>query len=46
MATEIRAVWDAMRNYLGEAMANRMDTDTAVRRMQEVSEKRIDEQNR
>ena len=46
MATEIRAVWDAMRNYLGEAMANRMDTDTAVRRMQEVSEKRIEEQNR
>ena len=46
MATEIRAVWDAMRNYLGEAMANRMDTDTAVKRMQEVSEKRIDEQNR
>lgn len=46
MATEIRAVWDSMRNYQGEVMANRMDTDTAVRRMQEVAVKRIDEQNR
>lgn len=46
MATEIRAVWDSMRNYLGEVMSNRMTTDTAVKRMQEVAEKRIEEQNR
>lgn len=46
MATEVRAVWDVMRNYLGEAMAQRMDTDTAVTKMQTVTEKRIEEMNR
>ncbi len=46
MATEIRAVWDSARNYLGLAMNKKMDVDTAVKRMQENTDKKIEEMNR
>jgi len=46
MATEMRAVWDSARNYLGLAATKKMDVDTAVRRMQENTDKKIAEMNR
>lgn len=46
MATEMRAVWDSARNYLGLATTRKMDVDTAVRRMQENTDKKIAEMNR
>ena len=46
MVTEMRAVWDSARNYLGLAATKKMDVDTAVRRMQENTDKKIAEMNR
>jgi maltose-binding protein MalE len=46
MATEMRAVWDSARNYLGLAATKKMDVDTAVRRMQENTDNKIEEMNR
>ena len=46
MATEMRAVWDSARNYLGLATTKKMDIDTAVRRMQENADNKIEEMNR
>ncbi len=46
MATEMRAVWDSARNYLGLAATKKMDVDTAVRRMQENTDRKIAEMNR
>lgn len=46
MATEMRAVWDSARNYLGLAVTRKMDVDTAVRRMQENTDRKIEEMNR
>ncbi|HNW45581.1 MAG TPA: maltose ABC transporter substrate-binding protein [Elusimicrobiales bacterium] len=45
MATEMRAVWDSARNYLGLASTRKLDVDTAVRKMQENAAKKIDEMN-
>lgn len=46
MATEMRAVWDSARNYMGLATTKKMDVDTAVRKMQENTSKKIEEMNR
>lgn len=46
MATEMRAVWDSARNYMGLATTRKMDVDTAVRKMQENTSKKIEEMNR
>jgi arabinogalactan oligomer/maltooligosaccharide transport system substrate-binding protein len=46
MATEMRTVWDSARNYLGLATAKKLDVDTAVKRMQENTLKKIEEMNR
>ena len=46
MATEMRAVWDSARNYLGLAATRKLDVDTAARKMQENTVKKIDEMNR
>jgi len=46
MATEMRAVWDNMRNYLDLAMNGGMSVDTAVEKMQASTEKKIEEMNR
>ncbi|HAN04289.1 MAG TPA: sugar ABC transporter substrate-binding protein [Elusimicrobia bacterium] len=46
MVTEMRAVWDSARNYLGLAATKKLDVDTAVRRMQENTDKKIAEMNR
>ncbi len=46
MATEMRAVWDSARNYMGLATTRKLDVDTAVKRMQENAEKKIAEMNR
>jgi len=45
MATEMRAVWDSARNYLGMATTRKLDVDTAVRKMQENTDKKIAEMN-
>jgi arabinogalactan oligomer/maltooligosaccharide transport system substrate-binding protein len=45
MATEMRAVWDSMRNYMGLATTKKMDVDTAVKKMQENTDKKIAEMN-
>jgi arabinogalactan oligomer/maltooligosaccharide transport system substrate-binding protein len=45
MATEMRAVWDSMRNYMGLATTKKMDVDTAVKKMQENADKKIAEMN-
>ena len=45
MATEMRAVWDSARNYLGMATTRKLDVDTAVRKMQENADKKIAEMN-
>jgi arabinogalactan oligomer/maltooligosaccharide transport system substrate-binding protein len=46
MATEMRAVWDSARNYMGLATSRKMDVDTAVKRMQENADSKIEEMNR
>ncbi|HAT72835.1 MAG TPA: sugar ABC transporter substrate-binding protein [Elusimicrobia bacterium] len=45
MATEMRAVWDSARNYLGLATARKLDVDTAARKMQENAVNKITEMN-
>jgi arabinogalactan oligomer/maltooligosaccharide transport system substrate-binding protein len=46
MATEMRAVWDSARNYMGLATTKKLSVDEAVKRMQENTDKKIDEMNR
>ncbi|OGS16937.1 MAG: hypothetical protein A2234_09020 [Elusimicrobia bacterium RIFOXYA2_FULL_58_8] len=45
MATEMRAVWDSARNYLGMATTRKLEVDAAVRKMQENADKKIAEMN-
>jgi arabinogalactan oligomer/maltooligosaccharide transport system substrate-binding protein len=40
---EMRAVWDIVRQYQGLVLSDKMDADTAARRMQEEVAKRINE---
>ena len=40
---EMRAVWDIVRQYQGLVLSDKMDADTAARRMQEEVTKRISE---
>jgi arabinogalactan oligomer/maltooligosaccharide transport system substrate-binding protein len=46
MATEMRAVWDSARNYMGLATTKKLDIDTAVKKMQENTDRKIAEMNR
>jgi len=46
MATEMRAIWDTARNYLGLATTKKMSVDEAVRKMQENVDKKVEEMNR
>jgi len=46
MATEMRAVWDSARNYLGLAMNRKLGVDDAVKKMQTNADKKIEEMNR
>ncbi len=46
MATEMRAVWDSARNYMGLATTKKLDIDSAVKRMQENTDLKIKEMNR
>lgn len=46
MATEMRAVWDSARNYMGLATTKKLSIDDAVKRMQENTDKKIEEMNR
>ncbi|MBI4655696.1 MAG: extracellular solute-binding protein [Elusimicrobia bacterium] len=46
MATEMRAVWDSARNYMGLATTKKMSVDEAVCKMQRDVEKKIEEMNR
>lgn len=46
MATEMRAVWDSARNYMGLATTKKLDVDSAVKRMQENTDRKIEEMNR
>ena len=46
MATEMRAIWDSARNYLGLATSGKMSVDDAARRMQENAAQKIAEMNR
>ena len=45
MATEMRAVWDAMRPLLAKAVSEQMGVEEAARRMQEDAEAKIREMN-
>lgn len=46
MATEMRAVWDSARNYLGLAMSKKLAVDEATRKMQQNADSKIAEMNR
>jgi arabinogalactan oligomer/maltooligosaccharide transport system substrate-binding protein len=46
MATEMRAVWDSARNYLGLATSGKLSVEDATRKMQENAEQKIAEMNR
>jgi arabinogalactan oligomer/maltooligosaccharide transport system substrate-binding protein len=46
MATEMRAVWDSARNYMGLATTRKLSVDDAVKRMQENTDRKIEEMNR
>ncbi|KAF0127593.1 MAG: maltosaccharide-binding protein [Elusimicrobia bacterium] len=46
MATEMRAVWDTARNYMGLATTRKMSPEESARRMQQNVEKKISEMNR
>ena len=46
MATEMRAIWDTARNYLGLATTKKMSVDEAVRKMQQNVDKKVEEMNR
>jgi arabinogalactan oligomer/maltooligosaccharide transport system substrate-binding protein len=46
MATEMRAVWDSARNYMGLATTRKLDVDAAVKKMQDNTVRKIEEMNR
>lgn len=46
MATEMRAIWDSTRNYMGLATTKKLSVDEAVRKLQRDVEKKIEEMNR
>jgi maltose-binding protein MalE len=46
MATEMRAIWDSARNYMGLATTKKMGVDEAVKKLQRDVEKKIEEMNR
>lgn len=46
MATEMRAVWDSARNYLGLATSGKLNVEDAARKMQENAAQKIVEMNR
>ena len=46
MATEMRAIWDTARNYMGLATTKKMSPEEAVRKMQQNVEKKVSEMNR
>jgi maltose-binding protein MalE len=46
MATEMRAIWDSARNYLGLATSGKLSVDDATRKMQENAVEKISEMNR
>ena len=46
MATEMRAIWDSARNYLGMATSKKLGVDEAVRKMQDNAVQKISEMNR
>ncbi|OGR97039.1 MAG: hypothetical protein A2016_01235 [Elusimicrobia bacterium GWF2_62_30] len=46
MATEMRAVWDSARNYMGLATTKKLPVDEAIRKMQDNTVKKIEEMNR
>lgn len=46
MATEMRAVWDSARNYLGLATSRKLNVPDATRKMQENAVQKIAEMNR
>lgn len=46
MATEMRAVWDSARNYLGLAMSKKLSVEDATRKMQQNADSKIAEMNR
>ncbi|MDQ7772037.1 MAG: extracellular solute-binding protein [Elusimicrobiales bacterium] len=46
MATEMRAIWDTARNYMGLATTRKMSPEEAVRKMQQNVEKKVSEMNR
>jgi arabinogalactan oligomer/maltooligosaccharide transport system substrate-binding protein len=45
MATEMRAVWDAVRPLFGKVLSDQMSVDEAVARMQKDAESKIQEMN-
>ncbi len=46
MATEMRAIWDSARNYMGLAMTKKMSVDEAVKKMHKNTLNKIEEMNR
>ncbi|OGR70094.1 MAG: hypothetical protein A2089_14735 [Elusimicrobia bacterium GWD2_63_28] len=46
MAIEMRAVWDSARNYMGLATTKKLSVEDAVKRMQENTDKKIEEMNK
>jgi arabinogalactan oligomer / maltooligosaccharide transport system substrate-binding protein len=46
MATEIRAIWDSARNYMGLVMTKKMSIDEATKKMQKNAVNKIEEMNR
>ena len=46
MATEMRAIWDSARNYLGLATSRKLSVEDATRKMQENAAQKISEMNR
>lgn len=46
MATEMRAIWDSARNYMGLAMTKKMSIDEAVKKMHKNAANKIEEMNR
>lgn len=46
MATEMRAIWDLMRNYMGLATTKKMPIGKALEKLQKNVEQKIEEMNR
>ncbi|OGS08670.1 MAG: hypothetical protein A2270_01495 [Elusimicrobia bacterium RIFOXYA12_FULL_51_18] len=46
MATEMRAIWDSARNYLGLATSRKLSVEDATRKMQQNADLKISEMNR